>query len=111
MTDDDALAGEAEITPEEIAQIVQHIPLDKTERAVADGTRAETLLHDELLCAAFLSVAKKYHDKWANSSPGDLDGQSAAHAGLTALREVQTAIRAYVSNAKVTLDRRIKRIQ
>lgn len=109
--DNDLWKNEGPITPAEIEQIVSAYPLDKTERAVADATRAETLLHDELLVAAFSTVAKKYHDKWANSPPGDVEGQRAAHAGLTALKEVQTALRAYVSNAKVTLDRRKTKIQ
>ena len=70
-----------------------------------NGTRAEALLSDPVLHAAFETVAARYRQQWENSSPGDHEAQVAAHAGLYALKQVQQQLRSYISTVKLTADR------
>lgn len=76
------------------------LPFDPSERLL-NGRRAEALLSDPILSAAFDAVAARYRLAWENSPRGDVETQHVAHASLAALKDVIGAIRAFVGGAKI----------
>ncbi|HEX3862109.1 MAG TPA: hypothetical protein VHY35_10500 [Stellaceae bacterium] len=89
-----APSGGADVAPEPPQ------PFDPSDRLL-NGRRAESLLSDPLLSAAFAAVAARYRLAWENSPRGDIEAQRVAHMSLAALKDVQGAIRAYVGGAKI----------
>jgi hypothetical protein len=75
-------------------------PLDKSERLTL-GRRAQALLDDDLLNAVFEAVANAYRKQWENAPRGDHETQHTAHLSLSALKDVQGAIRLHLANAKL----------
>jgi hypothetical protein len=74
--------------------------IDLSERRL-NGARAQALLNDPLLSAVFESVGNRYRLAWENAARNDLEAQRCAHYSLAALKDVQTAIRGHLSNAKI----------
>lgn len=76
------------------------MPFDPSEKTL-NGQRAQALLSDPVLSAAFDAVASKYRLAWEHASRGDIDTQRVAHASLAALKDVIGALRAFVGGGKI----------
>lgn len=76
------------------------MPFDPSEKTL-NGQRAQALLSDPVLSAAFDAVASKYRLAWEHAPRGDIDTQRVAHASLSALKDVIGALRAFVGGGKI----------
>jgi hypothetical protein len=70
------------------------------------GERAETLLRDPLLRAAFARVRADLQVRWLTSKAEERELREQLHQMIVGLDAVERALKVYIGNKKITLERR-----
>src|SRR5262249_55242951 len=70
------------------------------------GERAETLLRDPLLRAAFAKIRRDIESRWVQTRAHERDEREACHAMIVALANVEAELKRYVGNRKIIQERR-----
>jgi hypothetical protein len=61
--------------------------------------RAQALLHDPILKAAFQTARERYRSEWEKARPNDVETQRIAHMKFHALKDVLAELNRHITNA------------
>ena len=79
------------------------VVIDKTEREIALGVRAQELLNNDVLKALFVAAKQDCFEAWersAGSRPDDVLARERLHLELNAISKIQSKLELLATNGK-----------